>query len=60
MGTLQYSADYMESTCNWQRKFRLPVRMASQSTLERFNQPGLRAKFREQGILFPDYLFSTS
>ena len=36
-------------------EFDLPLRMASQATLEKFGQPGLRAQFAAQGILFPDY-----
>jgi predicted glycoside hydrolase/deacetylase ChbG (UPF0249 family) len=55
MGTLQYDARYMEAYLKLAVEFNLPVRMASQSTLEKFNQPGLRARFAEQGVLFPDY-----
>jgi hypothetical protein len=55
MGTLQYDVRYMESYRKLAREFDLPVRMASQATLERFKQPTLRAKFADQGILFPDY-----
>jgi hypothetical protein len=54
MGTLQYDARYMESYLALAREFDLPVRMASQGTLEKFQQPGLRAKFAAQGIVFPD------
>jgi hypothetical protein len=36
-------------------EFDLPLRMASQATLERFNQPALRARFSAQGVLFPDH-----
>ena len=54
MGTLQYDARYMEVYLRLAVEFDLPVRMASQLTLEKFKQPGLRAKFGEQGILFPD------
>jgi chitin disaccharide deacetylase len=55
MGTLQYDARYMESYLKLAREFDLPVRMASQSTLIKFQQPELRAKFAAQGILFPDF-----
>ncbi len=55
MGTLQYDARYMEVYLRLAVEFDLPVRMASQATLEKFNQPGLRAKFAASGILFPDY-----
>ncbi len=54
MGTLQYDIRYMESYLRLAVEFDLPVRMASQATLERFQQPELRAKFTKQGILFPD------
>jgi len=56
MGTLQYDPRYMEAYLKLAVEFDLPVRMASQATLEKYNQPGLRAKFAAQGILFPDYL----
>ncbi len=55
MGTLQYDLRYVEVYLKLAVEFDLPVRMASQSTLEKFQQPGLRAKFRDQGVLFPDY-----
>lgn len=55
MGTLQYDARYMEAYLKLAVEFDLPLRMASQATLEKFNQPGLRAKFAAQGIVFPDY-----
>jgi predicted glycoside hydrolase/deacetylase ChbG (UPF0249 family) len=55
MGTLQYDPRYLEVYLKLAVEFDLPVRMASQATLERFQQPALRAKFRAQGILFPDY-----
>jgi len=55
MGTLQYDARYMEVYLKLAVEFDLPLRMASQATLEKFNQPGLRAKFAAQGIVFPDY-----
>jgi len=55
MGTLQYDPRYLEVYLKLAREFDLPVRMASQATLENFQQPALRAKFTAQGILFPDY-----
>lgn len=55
MGTLQYDARYMESYLKLAAEFDLPVRMASQATLEKFGQPGLRARFAAQGIFFPDH-----
>jgi len=55
MGTLQYDLRYMESYLKLAIEFDLPVRMASQTTLEKFGQPDLRARFAAQGILFPDH-----
>jgi len=55
MGTLQYDARYMEAYLKLAREFDLPVRMASQATLEKFHQPELRSKFSAQGIIFTDY-----
>jgi len=55
MGTLQYDPRYLEVYLKLAVEFNLPVRMASQATLEKFRQPELRARFMAQGILFPDY-----
>jgi len=55
MGALQYDTRYMEVYLKLAQEFDLPVRMASQATLEKFQQPRLREKFSAQGILFPDY-----
>lgn len=54
MGTLQYDARYMETYLKLALEFNLPLRMASQATLERFQQPKLRALFAAQGIVFTD------
>jgi len=54
MGTLQYDPRYIEVYLKLAMEFDLPVRMASQATLERFQQPALRAKFSAQGIVFTD------
>ena len=54
MGTLQLDPRYLESYLKLAMEFNLPVRMASQSTMLKFNQPELRAKFASQGILFTD------
>jgi predicted glycoside hydrolase/deacetylase ChbG (UPF0249 family) len=54
MGTLQLDARFMETYLKLAVEFDLPLRMASQSTLEKFQQPGLRAQFAAQGIVFPD------
>jgi predicted glycoside hydrolase/deacetylase ChbG (UPF0249 family) len=55
MGTLQYDPRYLEVYLKLAAEFNLPVRMASQETLEKFHQAELRAKFAAQGILSPDY-----
>ncbi len=54
MGTLQYDARYMEAYLKLALEFDLPVRMASQATLEKFQQPKLRDVFAAQGIVFTD------
>ena len=56
MGTLQYDLRYVEVYLALAKEFNLPVRMASQETLAKFDQPELRQRFTEAGILFPDYL----
>src|ERR1041385_4769639 len=55
MGTLQYDPRYMQAYLKLAQEFDLPVRMASQATLEKFQQPKLREMFSAQGIVFPDY-----
>lgn len=55
MGTLQYDPRYLEVYLKLAVEFNLPVRMASQETLEKYHQPELRARFAAQGILFPDH-----
>jgi hypothetical protein len=55
MGTLQYDVRYLEVYLKLAQEFDLPVRMASQATLEKFKQPTLREKFSSQGIVFPDF-----
>jgi hypothetical protein len=54
MGTLQLKAEYLPVYLQLAVEFDLPVRMASQATLERFGQPQLRGQFTAKGILFPD------
>ena len=55
MGTLQYDPRYLEAYLKLAVEFNLPVRMASQATLEKFQQAELRSRFGARGILFPDY-----
>ena len=56
MGTLQLSPPYVDAYLQLAVEFNLPVRMASQETLEAYGQPGTRKRFEDRGILFPDYL----
>lgn len=56
MGTLQYDLRYLEVYRTLAIEFNLPVRMASQETLDKFGQAGLRARFAGDGIVFPDFL----
>lgn len=55
MGTMQYSQAYMDSYLQLAVEFDLPLRMASQSTMEKNGAPTLRDKFAAKGIVFPDY-----
>lgn len=54
MGTLQLNARFMESYLKLAVECDLPLRMASQATLEKFQQPQLRGRFAAEGIVFPD------
>lgn len=56
MGTLQLHPDFFKVYVQLALEFDLPLRMASQATLERFGQPKLREQVAAQGIVFPDYL----
>lgn len=55
MGTLQLHPDFMEVYVQLALEFDLPLRMASQSTLERYGYPDLRKQVAARGIVFPDY-----
>ncbi len=54
MGTLQLHPAYVEQYLKLAVEFDLPVRMASQATLEKNNGGSIRAAFAAQGIVFPD------
>lgn len=54
MGTLQLRADFFKVYAQLAAEFDLPLRMASQETLERFGQPDLRRQIAARGILCPD------
>ena len=55
MGTMQYKPEYLKAYAQLSLEFRLPLRMASQSTMESFGFPDLRKQFADLGIVFPDY-----
>src|SRR6266850_4021054 len=55
MGTLQFDPRYLTMYLQLGVEFDLPLRMASQATMVKFGQPGLRDQFKSKGIIFPDY-----
>jgi len=55
MGTMQYSPDYVKAYVQLALEFNLPLRMPSQSTMEKFKQPTLREELFKQGVVFTDY-----
>jgi len=55
MGTMQYSPDYVKAYVQLALEFNLPLRMPSQSTMEKFKQPTLREELTKQGVVFTDY-----
>jgi predicted glycoside hydrolase/deacetylase ChbG (UPF0249 family) len=56
MGTMHFSPDYFKAYVQLAIEFNLPLRMPSQSTLEKFKQPNLRSELFQQDIVFTDYL----
>jgi predicted glycoside hydrolase/deacetylase ChbG (UPF0249 family) len=56
MGALQYDIRYHAVYQKLAREFDLPIRMASQETLEAFGAGHLRAELARDGILCPDHL----
>jgi len=56
MGTFQLDPAYFEQYARLAKTFNLPLRMASQSTLEKYGQGSLREKCTQLGLVFPDYL----
>lgn len=56
MGTMQLDPRYHAIYIKLAKEFNVPLRMASQSTYERFGVPGLRAQAAALGLVFPDYL----
>ncbi len=54
MGTLQLHPAYLEQYLKLAVEFDLPVRMASQATMEKGNAGAVRSAFAARGIVFPD------
>lgn len=54
MGTLQLHPAYLDQYLKLAVEFDLPVRMASQATMEKGNAGAVRGTFAAQGIVFPD------
>ena len=50
MGTFQYNPAYMDAYVQLAEEFNLPLRMASQATMEKNGAPTLREKFAAKGL----------
>jgi hypothetical protein len=55
MGTFQYNPAYMDAYVQLAVEFDLPLRMASQATMEKNGAPTLRDKYAAKGLVFTDY-----
>jgi len=58
MGTMQESPEYLKAYVQLALEFNLPLRMASQTTMENRNQPNLREELTRKGLVFTDYFIS--
>jgi predicted glycoside hydrolase/deacetylase ChbG (UPF0249 family) len=56
MGTLQFDPTYHEVYLKLAKEYDVPMRVASQETLDAFGMVGRRERVREDGVLFPDYM----
>src|SRR5690606_20851305 len=56
MGTFQLHPAYIEQYLRLAKEYNLPLRMASQSTLAKHGQEGLRAHAAAMGLVFTDYM----
>ena len=56
MGVLQYNPEYHKVYHRLAKEYDLPIRMASQATIESFGFPNLRADLDADGIISPDFL----
>ena len=55
MGTYQLNPDYMKIYFQLASEFNLPLRMASQKTMEKFGFENMRKEYAEKGLVFTDY-----
>lgn len=55
MGTYQLNPEYMNVYFQLAREFNLPLRMASQKTMEKFGFGNLREEYAKKGLVFADY-----
>jgi chitin disaccharide deacetylase len=55
MGTLQFDPAYLKVYLQLATEFNLPLRMASQTTMERFGFPEFRKQVQEKGLVVTDY-----
>lgn len=55
MGTMQLNPEYLKIYEQLALEFNLPLRMAAQSTMEKFGFPDVRKDFEKKGLVFPDY-----
>ena len=55
MGTYQLNPEYMKVYFQLASEFNLPLRMASQKTMEKFGFGNLRKEYAEKGLVFTDF-----
>ncbi|MBK7627837.1 MAG: polysaccharide deacetylase family protein [Bacteroidales bacterium] len=55
MGTMQLNPEYLKVYEQLALEFNLPLRMAAQSTMEKFGFPEVRKQFEKKGLVFTDY-----
>ncbi len=58
MGTYQNDLEYLKIYVQLAEEFNLPLRMASQASMERRGFPNIRKECEEKGLVFPDYFIS--
>jgi hypothetical protein len=55
MGTMQLNPEYLKVYEQLALEFNLPLRMAAQTTMEKFGFQEVRKEFEKKGIVFTDY-----